>query len=709
MGYRICSDVGGTFTDVVVIEENGTTNIFKSLTTLENRVNGVVDCLRLAAEFYQKPLKKFMAECEFFAHGTTAGTNALIEGKVAKVGLLCTKGFRDVLLFREAGKDHPFDWHVDHPEPFVPRYLTLPVTERINSEGQISTPLNEDEVRAVIKKFKSYNVEAIAVSLLWSFVNPQHEIRIGEIIEEEWPEMTYTLSHQVSPRIREYRRTISTAIDASLKPLMNDYISHFENSLKEIGYNGELSLLTSSGGVLTPEAMMGKPIYSLDSGPALAPIAGKFYAEKEFNKCNVITCDMGGTSFDMSRITDGILTVTTDSIIYGEKINIPKVDVKTIGAGGGSIAWVDEGGLLRLGPEGAGSLPGPACYMRGGKYPTITDANLVLGYLDEGFFLGGTMKVSKRLAEQAIFEYVAKPLNVSIIEAAYMIYNSANHIMTEAMRDITIWEGIDPKEYTIVAGGGAIGMHVASIGSQLGCSEIIVPKTASTLSAFGGVVADVISGFSRSHVTTTDAFNFDKVNLILKDLEEEARTFLNRVGIPMERQVLEFSAEARYPFQNNELTVPLKGNVFINDDDITKFAKDFHNQHDETLGSKSEKEAIEIAMWKVKAKGIMPDIKLQEQNLFHEEPETLAIKPSRQAFFKECGGMIEVPVYNEELLRAGNIINGPAIIEQPTTNIVITPDCKATISRYGNVKVEIKAEKANHEAHKSQLLANSPL
>lgn len=697
MGFRICSDVGGTFTDVVVVDKNGNTNIFKSLTTLENRVNGVIDCLKLAAGFYKLSLKDFMTQCEFFAHGTTAGTNALIEGKVAKVGLISTEGFRDVLLFREAGKAHPFDWHIDYPEPFIPRYLTLPVEERIDSEGKISTPLNEEDVRAAIKKFKSYNVEVITVSLLWSFVNPQHEKRIGEIIEEEWPEITYTLSHQVNPRIREYRRTISTAIDASLKPLMNNYIGRLENSLREIGYEGELSLLTSSGGILNPDEMMNKPIYSLDSGPALVPVAAKFYAGKELNESNVITCDMGGTSFDMTRITNGIVTVTTESVINGELINIPKVDVKAIGAGGGTIAWVDEGGLLRIGPEGAGSVPGPACYMQGGEYPTITDANLVLGYINDKHFLGGAMEISKELAEKAIFDYVAKPLNLSVIEAAQMIYNSANHIMTEAMRDITVWEGIDPNEYTIVAGGGAIGMHIIEIASELGCNNVIIPKTASTLSSFGGVIADVVSDFDQSYITTTGSFNFAEVNLILEDLKQDAKTFLNKMDIAEQNQELEFTVEARYPFQNFELTVPLRKGEFENDVDVQNFVKDFHNQHEEMLGSKNEEEIVEIVMWKVKAKGIMPEIKLQENKLSGKNPDSTACKQAREAFFEGHEEGVNTPVYDGVLLKPGNIINGPAIIEESTTNIIIIPGSQATISNSGNVIIAIGNESSNAE------------
>ncbi|AHV97640.1 hydantoinase/oxoprolinase family protein [Paenibacillus sabinae] len=690
MGIRICTDIGGTFTDLVVVDESGSVNIFKALTTPENRVDGIINGLTIAADFYGKSLQQLMESCEYFGHGTTTSTNALIERKVAKVGLICTTGFRDVLLFREAGKENPFDWYLDYPEPYIPRYLTLPVTERINAEGGIDIPLNEDEVREAIRKFKQYDVEVVAVSLMWSFVNPAHELRIGEIIEEEWPGKTYALSHVVNPRIREYRRTVSTVIDASLKPLITHYVSTFEDRLREIGYRNELSLLTCSGGVTSPQEMIASPIYSLDSGPALAPVSGRFYAKKELSKDHVITCDMGGTSFDVSRVTDGIITISNDNVIQNERLSIPKVDVKTIGAGGGSIAWVDDGGLIRVGPEGAGSVPGPACYMRGGERATVTDANLVLGYLDENYFLGGNMKVSKELAEKAIMKSVAEPLNLSLMDAAYTIYNTANHLMTEAVRDMTVFEGIDPKEYAVVAGGGAVGMHIIPIVSQLGCQEVIVPKTASTLSAFGGVVADVVREFNRSHLTASTGFDYEKVKSVLNKLAADARAFLDTVGVSKENQVFEFAVEARYLFQERELTVPLRSNAIQNVQDLEALIDDFHSKHEFTLGSMEKGQAVEFVVWKVIARGITPEINLQVQSLSSETPNRSSLKATRKAYFREMGGLVDVQVYDGTLLQAGNKIVGPAIIEEPTTNIVVTPGSTVTLSKYENYVIDMK-------------------
>jgi N-methylhydantoinase A len=392
----------------------------------------VIDDLKQASEALKLPLTKLMEECSStaggsFIHGSTISTNAMVEKKVAKTGLICTKGFRDILTIREGiRRPNPYHWDLDFPQPYIPRYLTLPVSERINAEGGVEIPLNEEEVRQVIRQFKEWNVEAIAVSLLWSITNPIHELKIGRIIEKEWPPIPYVLGHQVNPCIREYRRTSSAVIDASLKPIISKYISSFINRLKETGYKGEMLMLTSSGGVMSTDELMQKPIYSVDSGPSLAPNAGLWFAAREFGKLDCVTVDMGGTSFDVACITDGEIKVSRESFIEEHILSIPKVDTRSIGAGGGSIAWVDSGGLIHVGPQSAGSVPGPASYGRGGKEATVTDANVVLGYIDPEYFLGGKMPLNRKWAELAIQEKVAKPLKLTLEEAAFTIWSTVN-------------------------------------------------------------------------------------------------------------------------------------------------------------------------------------------------------------------------------------------------------------------------------------------
>ncbi|MBM7599051.1 N-methylhydantoinase A [Virgibacillus halotolerans] len=708
MNLRIATDIGGTFTDIVVTDEIGNVNLFKSSTTPNNHIEGIMNGLQLAAKHYNLDLPSFMDRCNFFCHGSTITTNAIITGNTAKVGLLCTKGHRDVLVFREAGKDHPYKWYFDNPEPYVPRHLTYSVEERINHEGKIIVELNESDVREAINKFKEKNVEIIAVSLLWSFANPAHEKRIAEIIKEEWPEARYTLSHLVNPRIREYGRTVSTAINASLGPLIHNYLGRFKDSLDKVNYKKDPYLFTSSGGLTLPEEMMEKPLYSLDSGPALAPVAGKFYADKELGDGNVITCDMGGTSFDLSRVTDHKIAVTNNVEIADERLSIPKVDVKTIGAGGGSIAWVDAGGLIRIGPEGAGSEPGPACYMRGGKRATVTDAALVLGYLDPNYFLGGLMTLNTKAAEEAIMKSVGEPLNLDLVEAALTIWNTATSIMTEAVRDITIWEGIDPTEYTMVGGGGAIGMHIVPIVEELGIENVIIPEASSTLSAYGGVIAVLVKDFERSYFTTTSDFNYEEVNKCLLELKNEAVDFLNKAGIPSENQVFEFSVESRYPFQEKDLSFTLDTDHFGDEEALQKTKEKFHDTHEKARGSRDSEQHVEFTIWKVQAKGLIPEIKIEAEPIETNTPSKGAKKEDRDVYFRDLG-IIKTPIYNGEKLRPGNIVYGPAIIEGLNTNLVIFPNSSATITKYKNYLLKINSNKKTEKTfntHKAKMLGN---
>ena len=689
MDIRICIDVGGTFTDVVVANETGYVNVFKSFTTHSDRVQGVINGLNVAADFYGVSLEKIMQQCSFISHGTTTATNVLIERKTAKVGLICTKGHRDILTFREGAKEDPFDWYLDYPEPYVPRYLTFGVTERITAEGDIHIPLDEDEVRDAIRTLKGFNVQAIAVALIWSISNPVHEKRIATIIEEEWPDVLYSLSHVVNPSIREYRRTVCTAIDASLKPIVNKYISYFEKNIRDIGYTKRPYLLSASGGMATPEEMAKKPLYMLDSGPSLAPVSGAFYVENELQEKNVITCDMGGTSFDVSRITDGLIAISRDVKIADEKLNIAKVDTKSIGAGGGSIAWVDNGGLLHVGPKGAGSEPGPACYCRGGTEPTVTDANVILGYLDPDYFLGGTIKLDKGLAEKAIYEKISKPLNISLLEGAFAIWNTVCTNMTEAIRDITVWEGIDPREYVFISGGGAGGIHIVSIIDGLEGKKIIIPKTAAGMSAFGGLIADIVKEYQWSYFTPTNKFDYDGVNDVLSQLENDARKFLTSAEVPPERQRIEFFVEARYPFQEKEITIQLNRNKFNSIKDVEELEKDFHILHDKTLGSKDPSQYVECVVWRARAVGLIPPIKLKKKKTGTKKPPSSSIKGERGAYFRELNGIHITPVYEGDELLAGNIILGPAIIEEKTTTIVITPKSKVLVSDFGNYIIDL--------------------
>lgn len=684
MRFSVCSDVGGTFSDLIVFDNNtGDWNIFKASTTPHHISDGVMGGLKQAAENYNMSLSDFLAECMSFVHGSTVAINAMIEGKVGKVGLICTKGFRDVLTTGEKGKDNPFQWYIDYPEPYVLRYLTLPVTERINSEGGIEIPLNEDEVRSAVRQLKEWKVEAIGVCLLWSIVNPIHEKRISEIIKEEWPGVSTTISSELNPIIREYRRTSSTAINASLDSVIKDYVAVLGQTLKENGYKNTLSLVTSAGGIISVEEMLKKPIYSFNSGPSMAPVAGLTLAGAERGSKNALTVDMGGTSFDISVVKDGNVILSREAVIKGYFLGIDVVDSISIGAGGGSLARVDSGGLIHVGPESASSEPGPACYGLGSKLPTVTDADVVLGYLDPDYFLGGRIKLNPQLSESAINEIVAKPLNLNLEDAAFTIWSTVNHNMLAAIQDITIRKGIDLREYVLVSGGGAGGMHIQAIAKDLGIKDIIIPKAAAALSAYGGAYADIVTDFSSSCFTESNRFDYDSVNSLLSNLEKKAEEFLLRNSTSYQEGYLEFHAEARYPDQIYELDVPLRTNRIRNEQELSQLVSDFHDVHERIYAVKEPERYIECVHWRIRAVGktVKPTIR---ELPFEGESSSLAMKGNRKAYFKELGGLVDTPVYDGKKLANGNELKGPAIIEEPTTTIVVLPGAKVIISKFGN-------------------------
>jgi N-methylhydantoinase A len=687
MSYKASIDIGGTFTDLVILDDQGRIGLFKSPTTPADYVGAVIANLKQAAAYFETDLENMLKETSrlaggSFVHGSTITTNALIEGKVAKTGLICTRGFRDILTIREGGKEEPFNWRLDYPEPFIPRYLTLPVTERINSEGGVEVPLDEADVAEAVAKFQAWNVPVIAVSLLWSMINPAHELRIAEIIRGLAPDLTVVLSHQVNPIIREYRRTISTAINAALMPMVKKYVADFEGRIMELGFPGGMLMLTSSGGVMSTDEIMEKPIYTVDCGPSLAPAAGLWFGQHELGRSNVITADMGGTSFDIACVHDGAIAVSRETRINHDLLGINKVDSKSVGSGGGSIAWIDSGGLLHVGPQSAGAVPGPACYGRSGQQATVTDANLVLGYLDPGYFLGGAMAIHPDKSEQVIRDQVAGPLKLDLEEAAFSIWSTVNVNLVSAIKEITIWQGIDPREYLFVSGGGAAGLHIVPVARELGAREILIPKTASAISAMGGAFADVTAEFSLSLLAETNRFDFDTVNRGLADLEAQAEAFLEKSGIAPDKRRIEFHVEARYLHQVWELAVPLTGHRIAGQADLERLVDSFHGVHERILGIKEPGQGLECIFWRAKAVGLLPKPKLAAADA-PSGPDS-ALKGQRPAYFRELGGLVETRIYDGQALAPGIKITAPSIIEEPTMTIVVFPGSEATVTALGS-------------------------
>jgi N-methylhydantoinase A len=681
--FELAVDIGGTFTDVYVRDEGCETAAFKSPTTPDDLSVGLLEAIEKAARAHGCSTAEFLSNTSRLVHGTTASTNAILEDKTSKTALLCTEGFRDTLLFREGGKDDPYDWEVDYPEPYIPRSLTFGVSERITAEGDVREQLDEAQVREIIGELRRRDVEAVAVSLLWSHINPEHERRIGELFAEEWPEVHLSFGHEVNPTIREYRRTSSTAIDASIHHLVDEYLSTVERKLREAGFTGSLLMIVANGGVIGPEELRETPIWTVDSGPTMLPVAALEHVDAELDERDVVALDMGGTSLDMCVVTDGYIPRTREATV-GEDymLGIEKVEVSSVGPGGGSIASVDDGGLLHIGPESAGADPGPACYDAGGTEPTLTDAALVLGYINDEYFLGGEMDVSHERAEAVIRDRVASKLGIGTVEAAYTIYTTAMHDMVNSVKDITIERGIDTRDYVLSGGGGMLGTFAVPIAEELRMSDVLLSREAGVVSSTGGLASDVRRDFSQSLFTTDDDFDYEEVRAVVDSLKADASAFFDRVDIPEERRSLSLYAEARYPNQVWELQIELPDGT-LNPGDETALTEQFHRKHEQTYGYRTD-EDVEFMHWRAEAVGSTRGL-----DTARTETDSTTVSEAyhgdREAYFGD--ELQSVPGYVAEALPPSQYIDGPAFVDAENTTLVVPPEHSLTITDAGNYRV----------------------
>ena len=505
---RFACDTGGTFTDLIVEDSDGTLSMYKAPTTPEDPILGVLQSLKLASEDRNISLSKLLSSGEMFIHGTTHATNAVVTQNTAKTAFLTTAGHPDILVLREGGRIEPFNFLVPYPAPYVPRSLTYEIPERIDSLGNIVTPLEDGAVLTTIEALKHQDIEAVAVCFLWSITNSIHERRVGQLLSENLPDVPYSLSHALNPTLREYRRASATAIDASLKPLMTKYMGSLTQRLAAAGFNGRTLVLTSQGGMIDAEELATQPIHAINSGPSMAPIAGRYYAQKDASEPNAIIADTGGTTYDVSLVHRGRIPRTRETWIgqpfRGHMTGFPSIDIKSVGAGGGSIARVDPGGILHVGPQSAGAVPGPVCYNMGGTEPTLTDAALVLGYLDAEFFLGGSMKLNLESAKSVIKNKVAGPLGLGIPEAAAAIVSVVTENMVQAISEITVNQGIDPADAVLIGGGGAAGLNSTWTARRLRCPSVLIPETGAGLSAYGAMISDLSREYRTMFFTTSD-------------------------------------------------------------------------------------------------------------------------------------------------------------------------------------------------------------
>ena len=682
-GYRVCIDIGGTFTDCVVADGDRSLRIVKTPSTPAAFEQGFMNALALAAEGHGLALPDFLARVERIVHGTTVSTNALLEGKHATVGLICTHGFRDILTLREAPRKPPFHWRLSYPAPFVPRVRTRAVRGRIDAAGAERTALEDVDVLAAVEDFRRLGVEAVAVCLLWSVVNGAHEERVGEIVRDAWPEVPVTLSHRLNPIAREYRRAVSAAIDAALRPVVSAYVQALDRGLRESGYRNELMIANCLGGMMPPDEIAARPIYSVMSGPTLAPVAARRLADAP----DLVVVDMGGTSFDVSAVRDGQLVVSPEAMLTEfDMLGIPKVDVRSVGAGGGSIAHVDAGGLLRVGPESAGADPGPACYGLGGTRPTVTDADVVLGIIDPDYFLGGRMRLDRAAAETAVGT-IADALGIELAAAARAIASTVDHTMIAAIEDITVQEGIDPRESDFVAGGGATAVHMGQMARVLGIRGYMVPKFCAGLSAFGGLISDIVWEETATLVTDAARFDRDGVNRVLAALIARGRAFLKRAGIADASQRFEYAYLGRYQYQSWEIEVPFvarEGALTVGD--VAALADAFHRMHERIYTIKNEEDLVEFTTWKVRAIG-----PAAAELAPAAGAATAAAQPRgwREVHLPGRDGTDTLPVYRGDDLGPGATIAGPAIVEEATTTVLVPEDATAVVDALGNYRVTL--------------------
>ena len=690
MGYRIGIDVGGTFTDLVYADGEGSIRIVKTPTTPDDQAVGVLSGLEKIASAESKDLRRLLGETELIIHGTTVATNTMLEFTGAKTGLITTDGFRDDIEIRRGFKEQIFNPRHPAPVPIARRRHRLTVHERIDREGRILIPLDEDETTRAVRKLKEAGIESIAVCLFFGFLNPAHEKRIAGIIGREHPGAFISLSHEVLPQIREFERVSTTLVNAYTGPKLKRYLESLEGKLKEAGLESDFLVILSNGGIMNAAYAGNFAVYSLLSGPAGGVVACSQLISDLCDEPNLITIDMGGTSYDVSLIRDGKPTVTTDYWVSRYRVAAPMLDIHTIGAGGGSIAWVDDGGALQVGPRSAGAAPGPACYGRGGAEPTVTDANLVLGYLDADNFLGGEMKLDADAARKTIDEKVGAPLGLDTVRAANGIFRIVNNNMSNGVRVVSVQKGNDPRDFVLVAFGGNGAVHAGVQARELGIRKVIVPRTATAFSARGLLNSNIVISKMRTCIGRSDDYDLERINDLLASMRAETERDLPQSA--RERTELtddNCRIDMHYKGETHEITVPLDiTDGAVGDEDVARAAEAFHSAH-ESLHTFSNPDDP-VYMMNLRLETVVQMAKPPTHRLsFAGEDPSAALRATRDVYFDEEGDFVEAPIYDGLLTRCGNVFPGPCVIEEPAATIVVYPGQTARLTELDNYEIAL--------------------
>ena len=682
--YKIGIDVGGTFTDFVVASDGEFPRYFKAPSTPQDPSEGVMAGLREAAAAYGLSLESFLGATDMVIHGTTVATNTLVERKGARVGLITTEGFRDLLEMREGLKEDRYNLRMTPVEPLVPRYLRLGVPERVRSNGAVETALDAEALEDALNYFREEGVEAFAVCFLFSYLNPSHEQQVAEQIRDSFPGAFTSLSHEIIPQIKEFDRLSTTVINSYVGPVFGEYLQHLKARFSDYPGLRDVLIMQSNGGVAPIDESSRVAVRAILSGPAGGVSAAAFYGQL-IQESKVIAFDMGGTSTDISLIEDGVPHLTTEKYEAGWKISVPMIDVHTLGAGGGSIAAVDSGGILHVGPESAGADPGPACYGKGGVQSTVTDANLALGYLDPDTFLGGKARLNREKAEQAVEEHVGKPLGLSLEEAAFGVYQLVSTTMAEGIRLMSVQRGVDPRQFAILAFGGASGLHVCRVARQLQIGKVYVPAAAPVLSAYGMLCTDLKYDFSRSQPASLDGIDLNAVRSLVGELEAQGKEKLKAQGFAEEEVEVVRTADMRYLDQIYEVNVPVPDPAKEDGEFLDEWANNFHQRYQELFSYNQQDQEVRLVTLRVAVVGRLPRIKVPERQGGSSDGPA----KTRRIYL---GGWLDVPVHSLSGLAAGTEVSGPAILEAEFTTILVEPEDIATVDRMGGIELRIAQE-----------------
>ena len=687
--YRLGIDAGGTFTDFVLADKSSNVKIYKTPSTPNDPTKAIENGLALISEDLGVSPEDIISQSDLCINGTTVGLNALIQHKGSLVGLVCTKGHEDSIEIRLGHKEDGYRYDPDYPPAVMlsPRYLRRGIGERIISNGTIKTPMNEHEVREACKLFIDNDIKTIAVSFIWSVLNPSHEIKAAQIIKEMMPDAIITIGSELYPQIREYTRTSTAITNAYLSPILRNYVSAINEYFINLGGENKVRYFQSNGGLATGKVMSERSVYAINSGPASAPQAGLSVCDP-FDYKNIITVDMGGTSFDITLTKDGNTNLNKNIDFLRYRIGIPMIQVETLGAGGGSVGWIDEMGLLQVGPQSAGADPGPACYNKGGNDPTVSDANLVLGYLNPDGLIGGKLPLNYKNAFNSIEEKIAKPLNLSVEKAAYGIFTIVNNNMMNGIRRVSVDRGYDPRDFVLVAAGGATGAHITALASEMGINTVIVSKLSSGLCAYGQIISDVKYNYMATIPVRLDKnCDYEKINRLFKDIETKGKEHLINDGFNEEEIDIYRSMEMRYLGQIHECTVNIE-TFDIDNKTIEKVKDAFHKRHEELYTYSELQSPVELVNIESTLYGRIdrPDPSEIESDTLLKE----AIKSSRNLIFSNSGESIKTPVYDGNFLSDGHQINGPAVVEEDTTTLVIEPGWLLKLHKSGTYIINRK-------------------